>query len=93
MESNRNFTVVGIEADGTLICRPGGTSGDEDYNCGETLEEFGVDRLFENERTAIGADALTEATGRKFITVDGVVFEDICEQCHKNLLACGCVEA
>jgi len=41
--------VIGIGNDGGLICQDGG----EPYNCGETLEVYGVDNLTSAEKKAI----------------------------------------
>lgn len=44
-------TVVGIDNDGCLICED--ETGSQ-YNCGETLEQFGVESLTTEELRAIG---------------------------------------
>lgn len=49
-----NFTVVGTSPEGTVICRPEGTKGEADYDCGESLEEFGIDDLSDDEKRAVG---------------------------------------
>lgn len=58
MAQDGEWKVVGKEADGTLICREvdGPEDGSCDWNCGETLEEFGESNLLPAERAALGLD-------------------------------------
>jgi hypothetical protein len=48
---HQDFRVVGIDADGGLICEDADGAR---YNCGETLEEFGVSNLTPAEIAALG---------------------------------------
>ena len=49
MKKNRvDFEVIGLDTNGLLICRDILTG--EKYNCGETLKEFGVNNLTEQEK-------------------------------------------
>ncbi len=50
-----NFTVIGTDTDGCLVCRDHDTN--EEYNCGETLEEFGPQNLTEEERKTLTAES------------------------------------
>jgi hypothetical protein len=51
MSVDGEWKVVGMESDGTLICREVDAVTDEnDWNCGETLEEFGIENLLPEER-------------------------------------------
>lgn len=48
---NGDFEVVGVDNDGGLLCRDLETG--EEYNCGDTLESFGVENLSTEELEAI----------------------------------------
>ena len=45
--------VIGIDTDGCLICQ-GGEG--EPYNCGETLEQFGIENLTPEEKSLLGLE-------------------------------------
>lgn len=59
--------VIGTDTDGSLICRA-----DEDgeiYNCGETLEEYGVHNLRPHELRRLELDAWLEELDARVIHV------------------------
>ena len=45
--SYQDFEVIGLDLDGTVVQWDAETN--RPYNCGETIEEFGVDNLTEDE--------------------------------------------
>jgi len=49
MTKGTDMQVIGIDGDGCLICRD--ESGE--FNCGETVAEFGIENLTEAERLAL----------------------------------------
>lgn len=45
-----NFTVIGIDVDGRLICR---ADNGEVYNCGDAIKDFGIHNLSQSELNAL----------------------------------------
>jgi hypothetical protein len=80
MSDSGNFDVIGFDTDGTLLCRPEETIGDDDYNCGETLEQFGVENLDGDELEMVAESlARAERDGRDWAPEARRVLEAPCK--------------
>jgi hypothetical protein len=52
------MNVIGLDNDGSVICYDPEYDTDPVYNCGETLEEFGIDSLFPQERVTLALEGI-----------------------------------
>lgn len=76
--SDRDFTVVGKDNDDNLICRPNGvTDNSQDYNCGQSIEEFGVDNLSDEEKRTLGLLRPIRFDRHSFDSTVGVEWDDL----------------